>query len=423
MNTLEPLDISSGSSAKMLMNNLSEKKLLFIGGGPEQVNTIQWAVEQGVKAYLVDISENALALPYATEHLICDIRDKHRILKFAKKHAIEGVTSICLESTMHTTAYIVDELRLPGLSHKAAENVTNKYRMRTLFERAGLPVPRYKLIAPELLDEEEFPGFAGPWVIKPVDNAGSRGVRMVQERYHLKEAYQDALKFSRRSEVLIEEFIPGKEISVEGYVIKGNLLVETLSDKHRSPLPYLFDLALKFPSAYPDHVQQEAVRQIGEAVKALGIQEGPVHAELMVTSEHKVFIVEIAGRGPGSKVYTEIIPHVSGVHPNRLQVFSALNCMPENIKVSTPLKGATLYFFTSQSRKKIKSFIGLEKLHDIQGVFECRFYLQPGDIVEKCISGEQRYGQLITLGNTLEEAMDVQNKALNLINVELESVD
>jgi biotin carboxylase len=405
------------------MNNLSGKKLLFIAGGTEQVNTIQWAVEQGVKAYVVDISENAPAFPYATARLTCNIGDRKRILEFAKKHAIDGVTSICLESTMHTTAYIVDELKLPGLSQKGAENVTNKYRMRTLFEKAGLPVPHYHLITPELLEDDEFPGFDGPWVIKPVDNAGSRGVRMVQDRNCFKEAYRDALKFSRRAEVLIEEFVPGREISVEGYVIKGNLFVETLSDKRRSPLPYLFDLNVTFPSRYPEHVQQEAVRQIRNAVEALGIRDGPVHAELMVTKGEKIFIVEIAGRGPGSNVYTEIIPHVSGVYPSRLQVLSALNCLPEHINVNAPLRGATLHFFTSRARRRIKSFIGLDKLRGIPDVFECRFYLQVGDIIEKCVSGEQRFGQLITLSETLEEAIKVQKKALKLIKVELEAVD
>lgn len=407
----------------MAMSDLAGKKLLFIGGGPEQVGTIKWAVQQGVKAYVVDIASDALAFPYATERLTVDVRDKEPILAFAKKHAIDGVTSICLESTMHTTAFIVDELKLPGLSQNAAQNVTNKYLMRTLFEKAGLPVPRYRLITPDGLVDDRFPGFGGSWVVKPVDNAGSRGVKLVDDRKAVQEAYRDALHYSRRGEALIEAFIPGREISVEGYVIKGIFYVETLSDKRRSPLPYLFDLDLTFPSRHSESVQREAIRQIGEAVKALGIFEGPVHAELMVSADNNVFIVEIAGRGPGSKVYTEIIPYVSGVYPSRLQVMSALNCSPKNIKINSPLKGATLYFFTSAERKRIKSFNGLDKLQELPGVFECRFYRRPGDIIEKCINGEQRYGQLITFAETLEEAIATQKKALNLISVELESAD
>jgi biotin carboxylase len=404
------------------MNLLSGKKLLFIGGGFEQESTIKWARERGVLNYVVDINENAVGFRYAEKRLVCDIRNREKILEFAEENSVDGVTSVCLESTMHTVAFIVDTLGFPGLGKEETENVTNKYRMRILFEGAGLPVPRYRLIDGELLDSENFPEFDGPWVVKPIDNAGSRGVKYIKDRRDIKKAYIDAMDYSRRKEVLVEEFIPGNEISVEGYVIDGQLIVETLSDKNRTELPYLLDLDLTFPSKYPDNIQKEAINQVQMAVEALGVQIGPIHAELMVTEDGKVFIIEVAGRGPGSKVYTEIIPYVSGIYPGRLQVLSALNCMVKKIDKNEHLKGATLYFFTSQVRSRIKRIIGLNEAEKLPGVFECRMYVKEGDVVEKCINGEQRIGQIITMSETLEKAIEAQKKVLEIVKIEFEKI-
>lgn len=402
------------------MNQLSGKKLLFIGGGAEQVGTICWATEHGIIAYVADIHADAPGFLFAQETLTYNIRDKETILDFARKNKVDGITSICLESTMTTIAYVVDEMGLPGLGTEVTKNVTNKFRMRTLFEKQGLPVPQYQLIFYQDIDHLEFPDFEGPWVIKPVDNAGSRGIKFIENRCQIKNAYKNALNFSRSKQVLIEKFIPGKEISVEGYVIQGKLLVATLSDKNRSAMPYLFDLDLTFPSRYPQKVQNEAIRQMQEAVKALGIKNGPVHGELMVSHSEKVMIVEIAGRGPGSKVYTEIIPFVSGIYPNRLQIYSALNCEPPEIFQNKILKGATLYFFTTNRRAIIKRFENLEKVNRLPGVFECRFYVKLGDTVEECKNGEQRFGHLITMADTLEQAIMIQKKALSLIKIDFE---
>jgi len=405
------------------MTGLSEKKLLFIGGGTEQISTIKWAAEQGVRLFVVDINENTLGFKYAQATMTCDIRDKERILNFAEKHSVDGVISICLESAMLTISHIVESLGLFGLSQEVTENVTNKHRMRKLFESAGLPVPKYRLITPDLLEEEHFPGFDGPWVVKPVDNAGSRGVKFVNNRAEIKESYNNALAFTKRGEVLIEQFVPGNEISVEGFVKDDELIVETLSDKNRSSLPYLFDVDITYPSRYPAEIQREAIRQTKIAVKALGIINSPVHEELIVSPDGRMLIVEIAGRGPGSKVYTEIMPHVSGIYPNRLQVMQALGCQPKRILRNDRLKGATLYFFGAQQRARIKKFNGLDKVGRIPGVFECRMYKSEGDIVERCISGDQRFGQLITLADTLEEAIRAQKTAIQTVSVTLDNLD
>ena len=113
------------------MKNLSGKKLLFIGGGQEQAGTIRWAVNLGIRPFVIDIHGKALAFKYAEASLCCDIREKERILAFAKKHRVDGVTSLCLESTMSTVGYLVEELGVAGLNKEITENFTNKYKMRT----------------------------------------------------------------------------------------------------------------------------------------------------------------------------------------------------------------------------------------------------------------------------------------------------
>ncbi|MFC1941549.1 ATP-grasp domain-containing protein [Chloroflexota bacterium] len=404
------------------MSKVKGKMLLFIGGGAEQVGTIKWAADQGIRPVVVDIAENALGFQYAEATLTCDIRDIERILAFAREQRVDGVTTVCLESGMSTVAYVVEQLGLPGLSPEATLNVTNKYHMRRCWEKAGLPVPKYQLLTPDSLEDSDSLSFDNPWVVKPADNAGSRGVQWVENHKDLAKAYHNALAFTRSGEVLVEEFIPGTEISVEGFVLRGELYVETLSDKNRSPFPYLFDLDIVYPSRYPEQIQREAVEQTRVAVKALGIEWAPVHEELMVTPDGQVYVMEIAGRGPGSKIYTSIIPHVSGVHPARVQVICALGDVPEKLDTIDPLRGATIMWFQSWRRARIKMFHGLEEGNNLPGVFECRMYKSEGEIAELCTSGDQRLGQLITMADTWEEAVAVQRKALEKFSIEYEDI-
>src|SRR5262249_18514362 len=134
---------------------------------------------------------------------------------------------------------------------------------------------------------------AWPVVVKPTDNAGSRGVSLASGESELIDSFRAAQKCSRSGFVLVEEFMPGVEISCEAFVYQGQVFVLGLSDKIRTAPPHLLDTTVLFPSEQPAAIQVEAREVAKKAILAAGIDMATVHMELMV-SDGRVRIVELA---------------------------------------------------------------------------------------------------------------------------------
>jgi len=189
------------------------KKIMFIGAGKYQVAGIQKAKETGLFVIATDGNPDAPGLKIADSSYVIDVRDQDANLKVAREHSIDAVLSVASDVSLKAVAEISQKLNLPGIKPDVAECSTDKELMRSAFRNEGVPSPEsYRVSSYEdLLKKATKIGY--PVVIKPADNAGSRGVKMVTQKTELKEAYENALKNSRKGKVLVEEFMEGVEIS------------------------------------------------------------------------------------------------------------------------------------------------------------------------------------------------------------------
>ena len=193
----------------------------------------------------------------------------------------------------------------------AAADAGNKLRTRERFQAAGMRVPAFRLVPhasnckQPLLDgrgseTEPRPSGSGyPMVIKPLDAAGSRGVIRVNDEAELRAARARIGRMLRNPDLLIEDFIPGREFALEGLVTRGRLHVLALFDKP-DPLdgPFFEETIYVTPSREPELVQQAIREAAQQAVTALGLTDGPVHAEMRV-NDAGVWMLEAAARPIG----------------------------------------------------------------------------------------------------------------------------
>jgi len=195
-----------------------------------------------------------------------------------------------------------------GLAHNppdAAARSRDKAAMRRALEDAGVPQPEFRMAGPDT----DVAGLAAevglPCVVKPVSLSGSRGVIRADDR----EAAVVAAKRVRailadagedpEAPLLVERYIPGDEVAVEGLLRGGTLEPLAVFDKP-DPLegPYFEETIYVTPSRLPPETLGAIVRMTADAAAALELVEGPIHAELR-TDGGRAWVLELAARSIG----------------------------------------------------------------------------------------------------------------------------
>ena len=196
-----------------------------------------------------------------------------------------------------------------GLAHNvpsAARIARRKDLARAALEAAGLPAPAARRVDLHRPLVRQFDGITFPCVVKPLAMSASRGVIRADGVQDLEAACRRAGAIAaasadaeERGALLVESFVPGPEIALEGMLTGGELSVLAIFDKP-DPLdgPFFEETLYVTPSRLPGSVQSLAARRVREGCEAYGLTEGPIHAELRI-HDGEAWIIEIAGRTIG----------------------------------------------------------------------------------------------------------------------------
>jgi biotin carboxylase len=215
-----------------------------------------------------------------------------QIEALARRAPLDGIVAVDDGGT-RAAAAAAARLGLKGNPPEAVARARDKAKMREAFDRAGVPQPEWALG-----DDPEALGF--PCVLKPLTRSGSQGVIRANtpEEAARAAARIRAILDDPDAPLLIERFAEGDEVAVEGLLHDGRLEVLAVFDKP-DPLdgPYFEETIYVTPSRKPPEVQAEIHRLTADAAKALGLTEGPIHAELRLGPPPRV--LELAARSIG----------------------------------------------------------------------------------------------------------------------------
>ena len=227
------------------------------------------------------------------------------LVNYAQTHPVQAIISVD-DSGSLIAAMAAEALGLPYNSSRAALASRNKYEMRRLFAMAGVPSPAFKCYAISDDPREIAAEVSYPLVLKPLLLSGSRGVIRADTPAEFVAAFERILRILRSTgaapdshRLLVEEYIPGVEVALEGILTDGRLKVLALFDKP-DPLegPFFEETIYVTPSRLPNQVQAQIADCASRAATALGLRVGPVHAELRVNDEGP-WMIEIAARSIG----------------------------------------------------------------------------------------------------------------------------
>jgi biotin carboxylase len=309
------------------------------------------------------------------------------------------------EASVLTAARVGERLGVARNPAGAVNATRDKRRLRSLLDAAGVPQPRWVSIAAR----GDGPGAAIaavglPCVVKPVDLAASRGVIRADTAGELSAAVRRVDDLLSRPELcgpdgarplLVEEFVAGAEIAIEGLVRDGDLLVLAIFDKP-DPLdgPYFGETLYVTPTRHDPAVVGEALAITRAALAAIGLRDGPVHAELRLAARGPVFI-EVAARSIGGRC-SSVLAFTDGGHEMSLEevILRHATGLPLRRPRRVP-GGAGVLMLPVPRAGVLRGVSGTAEAASVMGITTVDITVPPGQAVEPLPEGDRYLGFVV----------------------------
>ena len=376
-------------------------KLMVLGGSNCQLHALERAKKEGMYTILADYTETPPGAKVADVHEKISTFDVEACLAAAGRHHIQGVMTMGTDQPVLTAAKVSETLGLPScLSAKQALYVTNKKYMKKRLLEAGIETSPWMLVNGSTT-EAEIEKLRAPYVLKPLDSQGQRGIFKLDTAEEVKAHLAETLSFSRCREALLEEFYESDEMTVSGYVDHGRLIIFSITDRLLYPDPVHIGVCIghRFPSVHMG--DYEEIRSISEnLVKAFQIENGPFYLQLLKGADG-IRVNELACR-IGGAFEDVIIPYLTGFdflgavmknalgHPVDVRRFYDFRC--DRID-----KAATVQLLFCHPGE-IAEITPREKLLALPFVLDCGYNYREGDRIPAMENATARFGHAVLTG-------------------------
>lgn len=377
--------------------------LMFLGAREMQVSAILRAKERGLQVVAVDPDPRCPGADLADVFIQRDLADVDFCIEAASKHAVQGVLTVAADFPVRTAAAICEANSLSGVSSRTAKIATDKWLMCEALLSAGVRYPhsiRVTSVDEGMHELENFPTQA---IIKPDSSSGSRGVTLIRRgdtQAAKREAIASALSHSIYGVALVQEFILGREVSVESVTYRGETTVVAIVEKVLTEPPYFVEIGHVVPARLeePDCCQIAAV--VKNAIAAIGVENGITHVELRL-SDRGPFVIEMGVRLGGGYITSHLVPLALGVSLTDAAIDLALGNEPD----LTPRKnnGSAIRFLQSAAGKLI-SVSGAENARSIPGVKHVMVEVCEGHEIRFLRDARDRIGFVIAEGESPDDA-------------------
>lgn len=393
------------------------KKLMILGASILQLPAIEKAKEMGLDVVVVDMNPNAVGfnVPGIEKEIISTI-DIQAVISVAKRHRIDGIMTLATDMPMRTVAAVAKEMDLIGIDEETALKATNKAEMRKALQLNNVPIPKFYVVSNKDEYKEVVKQFNVPFIVKPADSSGSRGIFEVKNIHNdtlVIEAYEYCHPFSKVGDVVVEEYMEGPEVSVETLTVNGECHVIQITDKLTTGAPHYVEMGHSQPTMLSNEIAEQISKVAEAANKAIGIKNGPSHTEIIVTKEGPK-IVELGARLGGDNITTHLVPLSTGVNMVECCIKIALGEMPDIKKKWN--KGSAIRYF-EQHAGVIDSIEGVDKAEEIDGVQQISIVHGVGEEVTEINSSGERMGFVIAQDADVDAAIKDCLVALTKINV------
>lgn len=366
------------------------------------------------------------------EHFTSDLRKTKNVLEFmaAKPIKFDAVTIKTSEWLTPLTALLAKQYGCIGNDPKSAFYCRSKYHMRKELDKAGVPIPGYKLCKnfEELKAAIEEFGF--PCVVKPIGANATYGTFMLKDESSMKDlesnyntsigylkeksVNDDIFEFSEEelnmigiedhvnmvTDYLVEEFMPGPEYSIDALVQDGKVTITGIEEQIRMSFPYPVEYESKLPYVCSKERFDQIYNIVCQTIYALGIKNSATHTEVIYTPQG-FKVVEIACRIGGDDLH-DVIYQVTGLNLMFEAIMIALGVKRElHVPILCHTAGSLIF---AEREGVLKEIIVPEELKNDPDVFNLNMTAKPGDKIAPPPKNFDYIGFVNTKGATPEAA-------------------
>jgi biotin carboxylase len=398
-------------------------RVLVVGCGFPQLSLVRAAKRRGLVVVGADANSRAVAVAYCDEFAEVSTSDPDRLCDLAARVRADAVTTTGSEASLKSTAAVAARLGLPFYADtETVRRCQEKDTMRAGYRAAGLAVPAFARCE-SLREATAFARERGfPLVVKPSRGWGQRGVARVGDPAELSRAFEEARTHSASAGlplVVVEEWIEGREYSVNGWVEDGRLASYCVTE--RITVPGSRPLGVMVAEAYPSRLspEQEA-RVVDEARRgaaALGHVRGPCYSQVALGSRG-CFLFETAAR-LGGGFDADVTRLASGVDLyDRLLGVALGDSALEGQGAIAPRHGGAIAKFLVAKPGIVRAVRGLDAARAVAGVAEVEVFVPVGGRVWPLTDSAKRAAYVLAHGASREEATDRAAAALGRVDIE-----
>jgi hypothetical protein len=341
--------------------------------------------------------------------------EAHAVMQAQAEQRVDGVLALGDRPTL-AAAYVARGLGIAHNHPASVEACRSKLRLREVFRGAGLPTPWFRSVPLQAIPEPALMGITYPCVLKPISLSASQGVVRVNNRDEflagasrlkrlLESAEIQATREPNLDRMIMEEYLPGREVAVEGLLTGGELRVLAIFDKP-DPLegPYFEETIYVTPSRLTETEQELIKSSFAEATRALGLTHGPVHGEFRL-NDRGVWPIEVAARPIGGLCARALRFQIEDEHEpiglEELLLRHALSLPGRDAPRETAASGVLMIPVpTSGILEKVE---GAEEARAVAGVTQLEITARWRDYIAAWPEGSSYLGFLFARGETPAE--------------------
>lgn len=323
------------------------KKIAIIGAASGQLPLCKKAAQMGLETYCIAYDKGAVCKDYVDHFIPISIVNMEEVVKVCRNEGIDGIVTNASDLTAEVAAYVSEKLGLNGTPHSVFFKLKNKAFIRRLSQNIN-EFASIRFYQYEGKDEGLY-----PCVIKPCIGNSKMGVSYVETQRDFREAIAYA-SVKGNTDILIEEYVDGKELSIESISFHGQHHIIQITDKDSSGAPHFVELGHHQPAIIPEKIRAKIESAIPSLLTAIGYTDGASHIEVKHNGDD-LWLIEANLRGGGDHISNELVQLSSGIDYLECMINVSLN----DFKLpnpSHPEMFAGVYFLCKQTGNHLDFF-------------------------------------------------------------------
>lgn len=403
----------------MKRNSMNAKQALVIAGGQWQVPLIEELKSKNYLVTVVDPFDDSKGVLISDFHIKSDVRDKEFILSQIEND-YDIVATDQSDVAVETVAYLADRMNLVGNAIDVVRKFSNKFLSRQYAQSIGVPIPCFCEVDTVEKIQQFIDCTSKNYILKPSDAQSSKGIHIITPEASIEDISSylaDALRYSYTKKAILEQFVTGYEITVEGFCSNGKHQVLAISRKEHFKTGVAS--RLMYPGNIPCDIKDKIIDVDNLYVELSGLKFGPTHAEYIINEETGEFwLVEIACRGGGTLISSDIVKWVSGFDMQKAYI-SSLEGETIDVKSIIPQQNAAELHFFEFGSGVVLDINGVDIVACMPEVLMLDLPIKIGDTIKSCVDDRSRQGFVIVQSNTKEELNSLIEKIEKTINIVL----